>query len=714
MIIDKLNFKVKRAFPFYFQNENSDCALTCIRMLACYYGKEGLLENVLDKLSSKKNEWAVSDIVSVLRSLGIMPRAVSLNIDELNSLSLPCILHWNMNHFVVLVKRKRNKYVIHDPDKGIQVLSLQKISESFTGVGIEVYNDGTIFYQQRKDKKRNKTICNYIVSVFFLGKKFFFYLFILIFLAELINITIPQMTQLVIDNVIVNDDYQLLVTTVIFYLFLNAISIGILATRDWLIIWLNANISVQWATNAYNRLISLRMKYFSSRSVGDILSRVNSLEYIRNVVISQLTKVLLDFFMAIGAFIIMCSYSPVLTFVVFFSSLLYFLLKVFYFSSLKYLNLGTIRVKARQQSALIESIKYNQTIKLYFQEYTTAGIYENSIIEGINIKTKMDLLNIVLSASSNLLSAVKNISILYFGGLFVINSSFTIGMLVAFIAYSEQFSKRVTNIIDFFIQLGVIRIHVSRVSDISDADYEKIPFTLSGKDTHGAVGIECVNLSMKYHGREVNVLTDVNLKIYPGETVLLRGKSGGGKTSLLYAILGLVELSGGHIIFTDGDKSNKIEDIRSVSGTVLQGDILLNGTIIYNITFNDSTPSPELLDLTKKIGIHDIIERLPMGYFTPVNDAGNILSAGQKQKILLARALFRKPKLLILDEATSNLDAESEYEINQVILSLDCTKIIVSHKDDVLSATDKIINIEGGRVKGISLSGDNKYKGGVD
>ncbi|EEQ1544488.1 peptidase domain-containing ABC transporter [Escherichia coli] len=714
MIIDKLNFKVKRAFPFYFQNENSDCALTCIRMLACYYGKEGLLENVLDKLSSKKNEWAVSDIVSVLRSLGIMPRAVSLNIDELNCLSLPCILHWNMNHFVVLVKRKRNKYVVHDPDKGIQVLSLQKISESFTGVGIEVYNDGSIFYQLRKDKKRNKTIYNYILSVFFLGKNVFFCLFILIFLAELINITIPQITQLVIDNVIVNDDYQLLVTAVIFYLFLNAVSIGILATRDWLIIWLNANISVQWATNAYNRLISLRMKYFSSRSVGDILSRVNSLEYIRNVVISQLTKVLLDFFMAIGAFIIMCSYSPVLTFVVFFSSLLYFLLKVFYFSSLKYLNLGTIRVKARQQSALIESIKYNQTIKLYFQEYTTAGIYENSLIEGINIKTKMDLLNIVLSSSSNLLSAVKNISILYFGGLFVINSSFTIGMLVAFIAYSEQFSRRVTNMIDFFIQLGVIRIHISRVSDISDADYEKIPFTLSGKDTHGAVGIECVNLSMKYHGREVNVLTDVNLKIYPGETVLLRGKSGGGKTSLLYAILGLVELSGGHIIFTDGDKNNKIEDIRSVSGTVLQGDILLNGTIIYNITFNDSTPSPELLELTKKIGIHDIIERLPMGYFTPVNDAGNILSAGQKQKILLARALFRKPKLLILDEATSNLDAESEYEINQVILSLDCTKIIVSHKDDVLSATDKIINIEGGRVKEISLSGDNKYKGGVD
>ncbi|HBN1812811.1 TPA: ATP-binding cassette domain-containing protein, partial [Escherichia coli] len=149
--------------------------------------------------------------------------------------------------------------------------------------------------------------------------------------------------------------------------------------------------------------------------------------------------------------------------------------------------------------------------------------------------------------------------------------------------------------------------------------------------------------------------------------------------------------------------SNKIEFVRGISGTVLQGDTLLNGTIIYNITFNDSTPSPEVIDLTRKVGMHDIIENLPMGYFTPVNDCCNVLSAGQKQKILLARALFRNPKLLVLDEATSNLDAQSEYEINQLILSLDCTKIIVSHKDEAMSIADKIIDIDNGEIKSTTI-----------
>lgn len=188
-----------------------------------------------------------------------------------------------------------------------------------------------------------------------------------------------------------------------------------------------------------------------------------------------------------------------------------------------------------------------------------------------------------------------------------------------------------------------------------------------------------------------------------GRNSTSQGRSGGGKSTLLNAILGLVDLSEGSVSVTDENASNKIEFVRGISGAVLQGDTLLNGTIIYNITFNDSTPSSEVIDLTRKIGVHDIIENLPMGYFTPVNDCCNVLSAGQKQKILLARALFRNPKLLVLDEATSNLDAQSEDEINQLILSLDCTKIIVSHKDEAMSIADKIIDIDNGEIKSTTV-----------
>ncbi|HBN1934098.1 TPA: peptidase domain-containing ABC transporter [Escherichia coli] len=707
MINDKLKFNFKKQVPFYFQNENSDCALTCIRMLASYYGKENILEYTLDKADARKNSLSVSDIMYILRATGITPRPVGLDMDEFHQLKLPCILHWDMNHFVVLVKRKRGKYIIHDPDKGIRILSLKKISESFTGVGIEVYNDESLSPEQNRIKKNNKkkrAIYQYIISSLFSGKKILICLFILILFAEIINITIPQITQLIIDNVIVNNDHRLLITAIIFFLFLNVMSMAILATRDWLVTWLNANVGIQWSTNIYNRLMSLKTGYFLARSVGDILSRINSLEYIRNVIVSQLTKMCLDVLMAFGAFAVMLSYDIKLTLFVFLYSFLYFIVKAIYFSSLKYLNLGTISIKARQQSALIESIKYNQTIKLYFPEYMSSAAYINSMVDGINTKTKMDILNIILSSSNNFLSTLKNISILYFGGLLVINSSFTVGMLVAFIAYSEQFSRRMINIIEFIFQAGIIKIHVNRVSDICDAKCES-QFSLSKPlhNTGGSVGVECNNLSVRYDNSEKNVLKNMNLIIHPGETVLLRGKSGGGKSTLLNAILGLVDLSEGSVSVTDENASNKIEFVRGISGTVLQGDTLLNGTIIYNITFNDSTPSPEVIDLTRKVGMHDIIENLPMGYFTPVNDCCNVLSAGQKQKILLARALFRNPKLLVLDEATSNLDAQSEYEINQLILSLDCTKIIVSHKNEAMSIADKIIDIDNGEIKSTTV-----------
>ncbi|UUK76288.1 peptidase domain-containing ABC transporter (plasmid) [Escherichia albertii] len=698
MYISKLNFSIRKKFPLHFQNEDKDCALTCIKMLADYYNKEHLFNDLIKKSNHNKSFWSVNDIVSALRTLGMNPRPVRLELDEINSLSIPSILHWDMNHFVLLVGKKKNKLIIHDPEKGIRYLSLKELNNSFTGIAVEVYND-RIVSEKKRAFKENRVVYYFFMAIS-LGRKNFIYLFILILLSEVINITLPQIIQLILDNVIVNSDYQLLLTAITFYLFLNVINAGVVATRDWLIIWLNANINTQWGINFYNRLVILKRNYFSNRSAGDILSRFSSLEYIRNVIISKTMTSLLDFFMAIGALIIMLTYSLKLTLIVVFSTGIYFLLKSLYYGAVKYFNLGTIRIKAQQQSALIEAIKYNQTIKLYFDEYMASGKYADNLIEGVNIKTQMDILNIIFSSSNRIISAVKNICILYFGGIFVMKSSFTIGMLIAFISYSEQFSRRAISLIDFFVQMGIIRIHISRVSDISDADYEPITADIS-KKVPSPLSIEFNNISVKHPDKESNILNKINFKIMPGETVILKGASGCGKTTLLNAILGLVDISGGHISITENGINKSCIDVRKITGAVLQGDSLLNGTIIYNITFNDSSPSKDVIELTKMIGIHDVIESLPMGYHTTISDSNNVLSAGQKQKILLARAMHRNPQLLILDEATSNLDAESEHQISQAVSSLKCTKIIVSHKEESFSLADKVVTIENGMIDNI-------------
>lgn len=698
MYMSKLSFSIKKNFPFFYQNADKDCALACIKMLASYYKKEHLLNCLSQQAHNKKTFWSINDILSALRTLGMNPRPVRLELDEINSLSIPSVLHWNMNHFVLLVGKKKNKLIIHDPEKGIRHLSLKELSSSFTGVAVEVYNDKII--SEKKTSIKDNKVMHYFFMAISLGRKNFIYLFILILLSEIISITLPQITQLVLDNVIINSDYQLLLTAVTFYLFLHVINTGILATRDWLIIWLNANINAQWGINFYNRLVLLKRNYFSSRSTGDILSRFSSLEYIRNVIISKTTTSLLDFFMAIGSLIIMLTYSLNLTFIVIFSTCIYFLLKTLYFGSVKYFNLGTIRIKAQQQSSLIEAVKYNQTIKLYFDEYMSAGKYVGDLIEGVNVKTQIDILNIIFSASNRILTALKNICILYFGGVFVIKTSFTIGMLVAFIAYSEQFSRRVTSLIDFFVQIGITRLHVSRVSDISDADYETISADIP-KRISSPLQVEFNNVSVKHPDKQINILNRINFKIMPGETVILKGISGCGKTTLLNAILGLIDVSSGHISITENGMKKSCIDARKMTGAVLQGDSLLNGTVIYNITFNDSSPSRDVIDLTKMIGVHDVIKSLPMGYHTQISDSDHILSAGQKQKILLARAMYRKPQLLILDEATSNLDIDSEYQISQAILSLNCTKIIVSHKEKSFFMADKVITIKNGMIVNI-------------
>ncbi|HHC4768125.1 TPA: peptidase domain-containing ABC transporter [Escherichia albertii] len=698
MYMSKLSFSIKKKFPFFYQNADKDCALACIKMLASYYKKEHLLNCLIQQANNPKTFWSVNDILSALRMLGMNPRPVRLELDEINSLSIPSILHWNMNHFVLLVGKKKNKLIIHDPEKGIRHLSLKELSSSFTGVAIEVYNDKII--SKKKTSIKDNKVMHYFLMAISLGRKNFIYLFILILLSEIISITLPQITQLVLDNVIINSDYQLLLTAVTFYLFLHVINTGVLATRDWLIIWLNANINAQWGINFYNRLVLLKRNYFFSRSTGDILSRFSSLEYIRNVIISKTTTSLLDFFMAIGSLIIMLTYSLNLTFIVIFSTGIYFLLKILYFGSVKHFNLGTIRIKAQQQSSLIEAVKYNQTIKLYFDEYMSAGKYVGDLIEGVNVKTQIDILNIIFSASNRILTALKNICILYFGGVFVIKASFTIGMLVAFITYSEQFSRRVTSLIDFFIQIGITRLHVSRVSDISDADYETISSDIP-KRISSPLQVEFNNVSVKHPDKQINILNRINFKIMPGETVILKGISGCGKTTLLNAILGMVDVSSGHISITENGMNKSCIDVRKITGAVLQGDSLLNGTVIYNITFNDSSPSRDVIDLTKMIGVHDVIKSLPMGYHTQISDSDNILSAGQKQKILLARAMYRKPQLLILDEATSNLDIDSEYQISQAVLSLNCTKIIVSHKEKSFFIADKVITIKNGMIVNI-------------
>lgn len=275
------------------------------------------------------------------------------------------------------------------------------------------------------------------------------------------------------------------------------------------------------------------------------------------------------------------------------------------------------------------------------------------------------------------------------------SGNFSIGMLIAFISYSEQFCRRSMKIIDFMMQGYMSGVHIDRINEVITANPEtESPAQLFPSKYINGVSLELNNISFSYSATSVT-LSSLSFKLEPGEALLISGKSGRGKSTLVKIILGLLPPTGGHIICNDVNiLEHNIQSFRKITGTVLQGDALLSGSLLYNISFDNTVSLEDVIHITKGLGIHDVINSLPMGYYSQVTDINAFLSVGQIQRILLARAIYRKPALLILDEATSNLDHESETQVIDYISTIPCTKIIISHKGEALRIADKILYLD--------------------
>ena len=695
-------FLKKRNLPLVFQTERTDCALSCIVMVANFHGIPLNLMELKSIYPQYKKGVNLNDVYDILSSAGMNVRVLSVDNDELGKVKLPCILHWNCDHFVVLKKIKKGKFIIHDPEKGLLKLGYVKFFDHFTGVVVEsvpclVITDSSLKgLLSGKDK-------SYTVSK---NLKFFFsllrqcqspvcFIFILLFIIEFINICLPQVTQLIIDDVIVNSDMHLLIVATSGYFLLSLIQLVVSSAKDGILIWMTAQLGYQLPLSFYNKLMALPVSFFNSRTLGDLISRFDSVDIIKNTTTTQLLATVLDSIMVSASFVMLMIYDKSLALIVIIVLFLYVLTKLFSYKVYKYCNVSTLKSRARQQGAVIESVKNHQLLKLYSECRGVRGNFTQSLVDVVNNQAKVGYIQIVFTGANLFLSSLKNVSILYFGGVQVMSGNFSIGMLVAFISYSEQFCRRSMKIIDFMMQGYMSGVHIERINEVITASPETEYLTQSSsfKSVNG-VALELSNLSFAYSPTS-EILSSVSFKLEPGETLLVSGKSGCGKSTLVKVILGLLPPSGGRIICKNMNVAkHTIHSLRKITGTVLQGDTLLSGSLLYNIAFDNTVPLDDVAHITKGLGIHDIINSLPMGYYSQVTDINAFLSVGQIQRILLARAIYRKPALLILDEATSNLDRESEIQVIDYIATLPCTKIIISHKDEALRIADKILSLD--------------------
>ncbi|MGQ8774972.1 peptidase domain-containing ABC transporter [Serratia sp. NA_112.1] len=686
---ERLNFNFLRKVPQILQTEATECGLASLAMLCHYHGLKIDLFNLRHQFGISSHGATLNTIIDIASSLNMRSRALSLDIDELGELKMPCILHWDMNHFVVLVAVRRKQVIIHDPAFGRRVLGMQEVSQHFTGIALELWPGNEFTPLKKISRLRLRALLANITGL----KGTLVKIFSLSIMVEAINLLMPVGTQLVMDHVIVAGDHGLLALICLgllsFILFRTAVSM----LRSWTSIVMGALIDIQWKAGVFNHLTRLPLAYFEKRKLGDIQSRFGSLDAIRTTFTDSIVSSIINSIMAVGVLIMMLLYGGWLVWVVLGFTLLYVILRLATYQRYRQASEEKLVKNAKASSHFMETLYSISTLKALGLAENRSQTWLNLNVDTTNADIRLTKLNMFFGGINSFITSVDQILILWLGATLVIENQMTLGMFVAFNAYRGQFSERASSLIDVILQLRMLSLHNERLSDIvlTEPEQHKNSHVLfpEGKP----VDFEVRDLCYQYDNLSRPIINQLSFRIKAGESVAFVGPSGVGKTTLMKLMVGLLSPNSG-TIFIDGldIHSVGVNNYRQCISCVLQDDKLLAGSIAENISSFSANPDIEWIKTCAQFAnINQDIQSMPMGYETLIGELGGSLSGGQKQRLLIARALYRRPNILFMDEATSHLDIENESSINEAIATLDITRIIIAHRPSTIASADRVI-----------------------
>ena len=627
---------IGKTLPVVLQTEVTECGLACITMIGRYHGHDIDL-NVLRKRHLVSMTGAsLKSIMAIASTLQLAARPLKVELDQLHKLQLPAILHWDLNHYVVLKAVKGNKVHIIDPGIGLRVMSLAKVSDHFTGIALELTPTAEFSPQDARLKPHLSLLWSRLVGL----KRAIFQTLTLSIILQIIVITAPFYLQLVVDGALAQKDYGLLKALALGFGGLMILRAVAEAVRSWAILIYGNQMSLQMVGNVFRHLIRLPTSYFEKRHVGDIISRMGSTVPIQEALTQTIVSVLIDGVMAILMLVILYIYSPLLGMIVLISVALLALSTLLIYPHLRRTQEEAIYAKAIENTHVIESIRASTTVKLFGREAQREAAWRNLYTDFINANVEYGKFTIWQKFAETLLTGLQIVIVVWAAATMMMgDGSFTLGMLVAFLAYRQYFTDSVTQLLQKGIEFRLLSLHLDRLSDIifsEEEDIEEVGETIP--ELTGAIELE--NISFRYSDTDRWIVKDYSLTLAPGSMTTLTGLSGGGKTTLLKLILGLYQPTSGKIL-VDGQSLQDlgIRNWRSQIGVVMQDDKLLSGTIADNISFFDpEMDMKKVVEAAKKAQIHDEIAAIPMNYTSMVGDMGSILSGGQKQRVLLARA----------------------------------------------------------------------------
>lgn len=685
-MVNQLDMHWRRSVPVVHQTESSECGLACLSMICGHYGKNIDLISLRRQFNLSARGTSLSGIKGMAEELGMLTRALSLELHELGGLQVPCILHWNFNHFVVLVRVKRNRFVLHDPARGRRIVGQEEMSQYFTGVALEIWPGSEFTVETVNNRINIRTLIHSIYGI----KSTLAKIFCLSVMIEAINLIIPVGTQLVMDHAILAGDKGLLTLIcagLIFFILLRAAT-GVL--RSWSSLVMGTLIDVQWQSGLFNHLMRLPLGYFERRKLGDIQSRFGSLDTLRVTFTTSVVGAIMDGIMVTGVLCMMILYGGTLTWIVLGFTAIYVLIRLVTYGYYRQLSEDKIVRSARSSSYFMETLYGIATVKIQGLAELRGAHWLNLKIDAINSGIKLARMDLFFGGISTLVAACDQVIILWLGTCLVIDNQMTIGMFVAFGAFRGQFSDRVTSLTNFILQLRMMSLHNERIADIAMHEREAKKPDLDIKSAMCPVSLDAAELSYRYDSHSPPVFSNLTFSVAPGESVAITGPSGSGKTTLMKVLCGLSEPDIGKVMIDGKDiRQIGVNNYQKIIACVIQDDRLFSGSVRENICgFSEEIDEDWMIECTRASYIHDVIIKMPMGYDTLIGELGEGLSGGQKQRIFIARALYRKPGILFMDEATSSLDTESERFVNGAIKRLNITRVIIAHRETTLRSVD--------------------------
>ena len=683
------------------QTENADCALACLTMIARYHGSDVSLTDLKNRYSSGSRGLNLQAITGFAGDLGFLTRSLRAELDDLDEVREPVILHWNLNHFVVLSGKVGDRFKINDPAAGPRLVSRQEVSDAFTGVLV------TLERVQRPLLVGNKRL-----SVFSMIRQepgILAALAKVAILSLVVQATVlasPLLLQLVLDRAVPAGNGALLFRIV--FVFAALATVQVVAT--WLRgITLNktaSNLSLHFSAAIASMLMRIESSYFIRRGIGDILSRMLSIAPVRDLLSGRLGSIALDILLVALTTIVLVVYDFELAAIAIGSLVLQVLLQLWMAPKIRDRQSDSLIAKAKEQSLLIESIRGITALKLFNLEANRLSTWYAHLTDATEAEYQISRIRLAADAGVQAITGVELLLLVYIAALALMGGDLTLGQVVAFLAYRQLLVGRMPEIMRFVVDVRVAAVHLDRIADVVVQPEDR---TLAMPDYQVPDSIDAIELQdveFSYTPQDAKILDGLCLTLRAGDHIAIKGVSGSGKSTLVRILLGLLEPDKGSFLVNGMQVTDfGYPNYRQLVAAVLQDDNLFTGSVMQNIAmFDDSVDFIRVQRCAIGAGVHEEIIEMPMAYQTLVSDSGANLSGGQKQRILIARALYRNPQLMVIDEGTANLDVDLERLVNDNVEALEITRIVFAHRPQTLERADRIYELKDGKLLPASMS----------